>query len=242
MSCGAAGCNTRAAGAPRVGVPRRDESVATGDGALCDASTGPATRTAQRVGRGRVGRCALPQEHPAAGQPVEPQCKPAIATRECARLARSESRARVRAARNAPGAHGTAAEEGTAGAGRVVHCLTLLQAPRPNAQQEPPWPHPALRAPHAPASPHPSPHPPLSTVKALACIAVMIALRRLKCRSSSPEEQSRYQSDVAALRPTHRPTHTAPQARAQSVRVRRQRTGKTGTSRRTCLLDTPEKV
>ena len=53
MSCGATGCNAR--GAPRVGVPRRDESVATGDGALCDASTGPATRTAQRVGRGRVG-------------------------------------------------------------------------------------------------------------------------------------------------------------------------------------------
>ena len=43
------------------------------------------------------------------------------------------------------------------------------------------------------------------------------------------EGQARHQSDVAALRPTPRPTHTTPEARAQLVRVRRQLTLKTDT-------------
>ena len=226
MSCGATGCNAR--GAPRVGVPRRDESVATGDGALCDASTGPATRTAQRVGRGRVGRCALPQEHPAAGQHAKPHCKPPIVTRECARLARSESRARVRVARNDLGAHGPQKRARREQAGWCIATRSTMRRV-PMHSRSHPGRDPRCGAAQAQSTPHPSPHAPLSAVQPLVCIAAGMLLRQLRRRSRMQEGQARHQSDVAALRPTPRPTHTTPEARAQLVRVRRQLTMKTDT-------------
>ena len=158
MSCGATGCNAR--GAPRVGVPRRDESVATGDGALCDASTGPATRTAQRVGRGRVGGVHSHMNTQPPGSTPSPIAS-LPSSRASALGLHDPSRAPASAL------HGTiwaprTAEEGTAGAGRVVHCHTLHHAPSPNAQQEPPWARPALRGRASPVDAPPiAPRPPL---------------------------------------------------------------------------------